>query len=194
MKRRPPEAVEPRYSYRQAFIQVDRPFMHQGKEIPGLRVRADPVKIATPLPEVTPLTRQEQQGIFEESGVNFLTADDWHTINDALCRYVLAVRQTREGDYDEICKRLNTIKARASAFMESVTHKDKADALAINRLFKVAGEEIYGQIAAVVAETTRQVDKTLSSIQQERLLPKPDPWPSRHPAHHPVYGIKPRAI
>ena len=61
MKRRPPEAVKPRrYSYRQTFIPVDRPFMLQGKEVPGLRVRGEPVTIATALPEVPPLTEQEK--------------------------------------------------------------------------------------------------------------------------------------
>ena len=85
------------------------------------------------------------------------------------------MRQTREGDYDEICARLEKDRACALAFRESVTHKNKADTLAIIRLFKVAGEEIYGRISTVVAETARQIDKTLEGIQQERLLPKPDP-------------------
>ena len=175
MKRRPPDAVEPRYAYRQTFVQVDRPFMLHGKEVPGLRVRSDPVTIATALPEVPPLTQEQKQRIIEETHVKFLTTDDWHAIDNALCRYVVDVRQTREGDYDEICARLEKVRSCALAFSESVTHKNKADTLAINRLFKVAGEEIYGRISAVVAETTRQIDKTLESAQQERLLPKPDP-------------------
>ena len=176
MKKRPPEAVEPRrYSYRQTFVQVDYPLMLQGKEVPGFRVRGEPVTIATALPEVPPLTQEQKQRIIEETHVKFLTTDDWHAIDNALCRYVVDVRQTREGDYDEICASLEKVRSCALAFSESVTHKNKADTLAINRLYKVAGEEIYGRISAVVAETTRQIDKTLEGIQEERLLPKPDP-------------------
>jgi hypothetical protein len=138
-------------------------------------IAGEVVHIAVPLPEVPLLTQRQKDTIVQESGINFLSDTDWDHIHLALHRYALDVRRSREGDYDEICAKLKRIKDCALAFIESVTYKNATDTLAINWLYKVAGEEIYGRISAVVAETARRVEKTLEDIQQERLLPNPDP-------------------
>ena len=85
------------------------------------------------------------------------------------------MRRTREGDYDDIINRIKKVKARALALIDSVTPQDELGALSLNRLFKASGEEIYGRISEVVAETARAVDKTLEDIQKEQSLPKADP-------------------
>ena len=158
--------------------------------MPGFRIRAEPLTICVPLPEVSPLTQQEREQIKKESDVNFLTEGDWRVIDNALCRYVLDLRQTREGNYDEISEVLKKIGKSASAFMASVTHKNEAEALAINRLNKAAGEELYGRIADVVSQATMGVNKALEGIKQELLLSKPDPLCGLVTAHREIFVVR----
>ena len=182
MKKRPPDAVKPRrYEYRRAAVLFKQPI--EIPAVPGLMRAGELVTIATPLPEIPPLTPQQKEQIAKKSDVNFLTPKDWHKIDLALHQYIMDVRKTREGDYDQIIAQLNKIKASALALIESVT-VDELSELALNRFFKVAGEEIYGRVSAVVAEAVKNVEKVLVDIQCEQTLPKV------HPLHGFVKNIK----
>ena len=154
-KRRPPEAVSRKVVEIRGF--VDR--------------AGEPYALPLYVSEGPAISQTERDEIAKQSGINFLTVQDWGKIHTALHYFVRATRQTREGpDYDTIIARLEKIKAAGVVFMESVTVMDGVDEIAINLLEQKAGANFYGRVSGCVAETARGVEKAIQKLRGDMAI------------------------